>query len=134
MFRRRSPNEPLLEAASQEGMLWRSWSGDRSSDRRAPASTARAYRVVLHQNLLGPDEDVNLSLRNVTEAVAYLLNDACLRAADIWEDGELVCRVQRNPFEVTLCEEVRSEGASMPERCATASETAVTLPFQPGGH
>jgi len=131
-FGRRSPYEPLLEAESQDGMLWKSWSGNQATV-RASVPITRAYRIVLHQNLLGSDEDVDLSLRNVTEALAYVLNDAYLRAADIWEESELVCRVQRNPFEVTMCEEMRSGGGRMPDRCATASDAAVGMSFESSG-
>jgi hypothetical protein len=122
----------LLEAESQDGMLWKSWSGDQVAV-SASVPITRAYRIVLHENLLGSDEDVDLSLRNLAEALAYVLNDTCLRAADVWEESELVCRVQRNPFEVTMCEEVQSGGGRMPDRCATASETAIAMSFQSSG-
>lgn len=101
-------------------MLWTSWSGGQAVDRASRPAT-RAYRISLHHNLLGPDQSRHLSLRNVTEALAYILNDECLREADVWEDGQLVCQVWRNPFEVAMCEDDASAARGM----AASSETAM---------
>lgn len=71
-----------------------------SKPHRYPAK--HRYSLMYYANACGLAKRAEFSAAGITAALEFALSDPSRRAVDIWEDGELACRLQRDPTHVEM--------------------------------